>query len=222
MVQRLNMRDAIVTYSENLWIFFTLLFGIIIVPGMDMALVLANSLSNGRSSGLAATAGVMTGGLLHSLYAALGVGALLRFFPTLFDILLIAGAAYVAWIGYALMRSSIVMTETGTAKASSLTRIFSQGIVSCLLNPKAYLFMLAIYPQFVKPEYGAVWTQALVMAAMIAIVQAGIYGSLALFAGRSRYWLQNNPGMTIAIGRGAGLLLIAMAALTLFRAFPWE
>lgn len=219
MVQHLNMRNAIVTYSENLWIFFTLLFGIIIVPGMDMALVLANSLSNGRSSGLAATAGVMTGGLLHSLYAALGVGALLHFFPALFNILLIAGAVYVAWIGYALLRSSIVMKDAGAASATWLTRVFGQGIVTCLFNPKAYLFMLAIYPQFVKPEYGSVWMQALVMAAMIAAVQAGIYGSLALFAGRSRYWLQNNPGMTVIIGRSAGLLLIAIAALTLFRAF---
>src|SRR5690606_4834192 len=64
------------TYGENLWLFFTLLFGIIIVPGMDMIFVLANSLSRGRPAGMAATAGIMAGGAVHSLYGALGVGLL--------------------------------------------------------------------------------------------------------------------------------------------------
>nr|CAD6607832.1 LysE family translocator [Rhizobium sp. TCK] len=72
------------TYGENLWLFFTLLFGIIIVPGMDMIFVLANSLSRGRPAGMAATGGIMAGGAVHSLYGALGVGLLASFIPVLF------------------------------------------------------------------------------------------------------------------------------------------
>ena len=73
--------DTDMTYSENLWLFFLLLTGIIVVPGMDMVFVLASALSGGRKAGLSATFGIMAGGLVHTLYAALGVGALLSFAP---------------------------------------------------------------------------------------------------------------------------------------------
>ncbi|MCF3638574.1 LysE family translocator, partial [Rhizobium sp. TRM95111] len=66
------------TYAENLWLFFLLLTGIIVVPGMDMVFVLASALSGGRRAGLTAVFGIMTGGLVHTLYAALGVGVALR------------------------------------------------------------------------------------------------------------------------------------------------
>ena len=88
------------TYAENLWLFFTLLFGIIIVPGMDMVFVMANALTGGRASGLTATAGIMAGGVFHTFYAALGVGFLLHLVPELFNVLLLAGAAYIASVSY--------------------------------------------------------------------------------------------------------------------------
>ncbi|RVP87939.1 LysE family translocator, partial [Sinorhizobium meliloti] len=98
------------TYAENLWLFFTLLFGIIIVPGMDMVFVLANAMTGGRASGLSATAGIVAGGVLHTLYAALGVSVVLHLVPQLFNLLLAAGAAYIAWIGFSLLRSSITIS----------------------------------------------------------------------------------------------------------------
>src|SRR5580658_5141390 len=67
-------RATDMTYAENLWLFFILLFGIIIVPGMDMLFVLTNALTRGRPAGLSATAGIMTGGAGHALIGALGVG----------------------------------------------------------------------------------------------------------------------------------------------------
>ena len=96
-------------YAENLWLFFTLLFGIIIVPGMDMVFVMAHSLTGGRASGLLATAGIMVGGVFHTLYTALAVSFLLHLVPGLFNVLLIAGAAYIAWIGLSLLRSNIAI-----------------------------------------------------------------------------------------------------------------
>lgn len=97
------------TYSQNLWLFFTLLFGIRVVPGMDMIFVLANALTRGRSAGLAATGGIVAGGLVHSLYGAVGVGLLATLVPVLFKPLLIAGALYMAWIGVTLIRSAITV-----------------------------------------------------------------------------------------------------------------
>ena len=153
-------------YAENLWLFFILLFGIIVVPGMDMLFVLANALTGGRDRGLAATGGIMVGGMVHTLNGAIGVGLLMHFVPILFKPLLLAGAAYMAFIGITLMRSSITVGEGGPAGSRSAWKAFRQGLVTCLINPKAYLFVLAVYPQFLKPDYGPIWMQATVMGLM--------------------------------------------------------
>jgi len=202
------------TYGENLWLFFTLLFGIIIVPGMDMIFVLANSLSRGRAAGLAATAGIIAGGVVHSLYGALGVGLLARFMPVLFTPLLIAGSLYMAWIGITLIRSSIVIKGVGPADAEDHWQAFRRGAITCLMNPKAYLFMLAIYPQFLRPEFGPLAPQAVVMGLMTAATQLGVYGGLALAAGLARETIVGNDRLTIWIGRGAGALLVAVSLVT--------
>jgi threonine/homoserine/homoserine lactone efflux protein len=202
------------TYSENLWLYFTLLFGIIIVPGMDMLFVLANSLTGGRRSGIAATAGIMAGGAVHSLYGAIGIGILASLLPALFNPLLFAGAAYMAWIGYTLVRSSITVHAVDADGGSSRWRAFRQGAVTCLINPKAYLFMLAVYPQFLKPIYGPIWVQGIVMGLMTMATQAAIYGTVAFSAARSRTMLISNPQATILVGRVAGGLLIAVSLLT--------
>ena len=205
------------SYSENLWLFFTLLFGIIVVPGMDMVFVLANSLTGGRAYGMAATAGIIAGGVCHAVYAALGAGLLLRLFPGVFNALLALGAAYIVWIGYSLLRSSIAISTVEALQTRSLWTSFRQGVTTCLLNPKAYIFMLAVYPQFLKPEFGPVWGQAIVMAAMTAATQLAIYGAVALAGSGGRDWLTSSPGATAVLGRGAGIVLIIVAVVTLCR-----
>jgi threonine/homoserine/homoserine lactone efflux protein len=205
------------TYTENLWLFFLLLAGIIVVPGMDMIYVLASSLSGGRRAGLSATFGIMAGGLVHTLYAALGVGVLLHYVPWLFNALLLAGAAYIAWIGLTLARSSIAVDGVEALDRRGLWTRFRQGALTSLMNPKAYLFMLAVFPQFLRPEFGPLWRQAGVMVLMIWATQLAIYGGVAVAAGRGRDVLVGNPQTTRLVGRVSGLLLIAIALLTLWR-----
>lgn len=206
------------TYGENLWLFFILLFGIIVVPGMDMVFVMASALTRGRTVGLAATGGIIAGGLVHSLYGALGVGLLSSFLPVLFRPLLFFGALYMAWIGVSLMRSTIIVKEIGPIDARSGRQAFMRGAITCLSNPKAYLFMLAIYPQFLKHEFGALAPQAAIMAAITAATQLAVYGGLALAAARARSALVGNAMATVWVGRSAGLLLLLVSALTLWEA----
>lgn len=202
------------TYVENLWLFFTLLFGIIIVPGMDMVFVMANSLTGGRSSGLSATAGIMAGGIFHTLYAALGVGLLLHLVPGLFNGLLLAGALYIAWIGYTLMRSNIAIASVEPTARMSRWTSFRRGALTSIMNPKAYLFMLAVYPQFLKPEFGPLLPQVLIMGVMIALTQLAVYGSLAVAAGSSRDAITSSPRATAILGKSVGFVLILVAAWT--------
>jgi len=202
------------SYFENLSIYAVLLFGIIIVPGMDMLFVITNALTGGRQTGLAATAGITLGGVFHTILGAVSVGVLLELAPSLFTAMIFAGAAYMAWIGYSLIRSSIVIDGVdGTTKRSNLVA-FRQGAITCIINPKAYMFVMAVYPQFIKPIYGSIAGQALVMGLMTAIVQFSIYGGLALAADKARNFLLTGPRFTILIGRGAGWLFIVVAALT--------
>ena len=205
------------TYTANLWLFLTLLFGILIVPGMDMMFVLANPLMGGRRAGLAATAGIMTGGAAHTVSGAIGAGLISHVSPTVFTALLYAGAAYMVWIGITLLRSSITIDGIVGVSTPSLWLAFRQGAVTCLVNPKAYLFVLAVYPQFLLPGYGPIWPQALAIGVMTVLMQFMIYGGLAVAAGPSREFLTSRPGMTRLIGRAAGGLFIAIAIMTTLR-----
>lgn len=204
-------------YAANLWLYFVLLVGIILVPGMDMMFVLANALTRGRRAGLAATLGLMVGGVCHTLFGTVAVAGLSKLMPTVYGPMLVIGSAYMVWIGISLIRSSIVIDTVEGEAVRSSRAVFVQGIVTCLLNPKAWLFILAVYPQFMSPAYGPLWPQALVMGAMTISVQFVVYGGLAVTASRGRDALVSNPGLTIWVGRCAGLLLVAIAGYTLLR-----
>ena len=205
------------TYAQNLWIFSVLLFGIIIVPGMDMFFVIANALTGGRTRGLSAMVGVMLGGVFHTVFAALCVGVLTTLPGVVFTSILLAGAAYMAWIGWTLVRSSITVSSLGSSGSASMRQAFRQGLVTCVLNPKAYMFTLAVYPQFMLAKFGSMLGQALVLGAITVITQALVYGGLALVAAKSRDALTGHPGVTTWIGRGAGVVFLLVATWTVLR-----
>jgi threonine/homoserine/homoserine lactone efflux protein len=211
------MLHGIMTYTQNLWIYFVLLFGIIIVPGMDMFFVMANSLIGGRARGMAATAGIMFGGIFHTIFGAFFVGVIAQMAPIVLQLILLASASYMAWIGYTLLRSAITVSSIGDKSAGTLRAAFGQGFITCILNPKAYVFVLAVYPQFIQARFGPVWSQALVMGVLTIITQMIIYGGLGLAAAKSRDWLISNPRVTIWIGRAAGAAFILVGALTMLR-----
>ena len=201
-------------YSQNLWIYATLLFGIIVVPGMDMVFVLANALSGGTRAGLAAILGIMGGDIVHTITGTLGVTMLTVLIPQLFLPMLLVGAAYMIWVGIGLMRSSITVDRVDGATAPSQLTTFWRGFNTCMLNPKAWLFILAVFPQFMKPQYGPILQQAIVMGVMTIVLQFLIYGAVALGAGRVRSLLVGNTTATVMVGRTAGVLIVLAALFT--------
>lgn len=196
--------------------FFVLVFGIVLLPGLDMAFVMASALVGGRSAGLAATGGIVAGGVCHVTMGALGIVAVLRLVPAAFNAVLLGGAAYIAWIGVALLKSRAAFGEPSRQQARSRAATFRQGLVTSLLNPKAYLFTLAVFPQFLKPEYGAIAAQAVVLWLIIATTQIAIYGGMALAGDCARAWFAERPSANARLARGVGALLLATAAYTAF------
>jgi len=207
-----------VTYFEHLWLYFALVAGIVIVPGMDMLFVLANALVGGRRAGMAATAGIMLGGAAHTVIGLALVIVLATLIPAVFNVMLVAGSLYMMWIGRSLLRSTIQIDAIEIERPRPVGRIFLQGLITCLVNPKAWMFVLSVFPQFLKTEYGPLLPQAVVMGIMTVVVQGSIYGGVALAAVKGRGALVSNPAATIWIGRGAGALLLAVAAITLYEA----
>lgn len=201
--------------SVQLGLFFLLVLGIVALPGLDMAYVLGSALSGGRRGGMAAVAGIMAGGACHVAMAGLGIGLVLQWFPDLFQVLLWVGAIYVAWIGYGMWRSESAVLPVAEATRRSRWTTFRRGALTCLLNPKAYLFMLAVFPQFIRQENGPLWPQALTLGAVIVITQLVIYGLLACAAGSAQGWLATRPTYARAALRMVGALLIGMALLTM-------
>ena len=203
-------------HYEQLWLFFALVFGIIVLPGLDMAFVMGSTLAGGRSRGFAAVAGIIAGGVCHVLMTALGISVLIKLVPGAFNALLLAGALYIAWIGISLLRSEASLGLHTDVPLRSRAATFRQGVLTSLLNPKAYLFMLAVFPQFLRPEYGVIWLQATLMWLIIALNQFFIYGGVTVMADRARRWLQGRPAAGTLATRCVGGLLIAAAMFTGF------
>jgi threonine/homoserine/homoserine lactone efflux protein len=166
-------------------------------------------------------AGVVTGGFCHVLLAALGFSAIIRVVPGALNALLVAGAAYIAWIGVSLWRNDEGLErqrrETEPVqRAFATTGTFRQALAICLMNPKAYLFMLAIFPQFFNSSYGSLSTQAVLLALIIALNQCLVYGSLVLASSRLNAWLATEPTSRRIASRSVGTMLIAAALYTGF------
>ncbi len=202
------------THYAHLWLFFLMVFGIIALPGMDMAFVLSNALVGGRRAGLVAVAGIVAGGVCHVVAGVLGLGLVLRWVPGLLNGLLLAGAAYIAWIGVAVLRSQSAIGPLPAVGTPPPWVIFRRALLTCLVNPKAYLFMLAIFPQFLRVEYGPVWLQAVVLGSIIALTQTAVYGLWAVAAGSSRSWLEASPRAASTMARAVGCVLVLGAVWT--------
>ena len=196
---------------DHLWLYAVLVFGIIALPGMDMAFVLASALAGGRAMGFAAVLGFILGGAAHVALSAIGIGLVFQQFPAAFNAMLLAGSAYVAWLGWGLLRSSSAFGDFHSVQRIGAVKTFGRAVLTCMLNPKAYVFMLAVFPQFLKPERGGLVAQASTLWLIGSTAQLLVYGSLALAAAHSRQWLQGSSKWQIAFARVLGVLFIGMA-----------
>lgn len=204
------------TYATNLWIYFLLLFGIVLVPGMDMMFVLANSLHSGKKMGFAAIFGIMLGGIFHTIIGFTLVIAAANISPLLFQSMLIIGSIYMIYIGISLIKSNIFVEKINDDNSKNYKSAFYQGFITCILNPKAYAFVLAVYPNFLKPQYGSLIFQALIMGILTILTQFAVYGCIALAAGHSRDLLLSRKNLSIWIGKSTGVLFLIAAIYNLW------
>lgn len=124
-----------------------------VIPGMDTALVLRNAVLHGRRQGWAAALGITAGSVVWGFLAAAGISAVLASSRTAYDVLRIAGAAYMVWLGVGMVRRSWgPRKDAEPERPPPSTRPFRQGITSNLLNPKVGVFYVTILPQFIPAD----------------------------------------------------------------------
>lgn len=200
----------------QLGLFTALVFGIMALPGMDMAYILSQTLVGGRARGLVALAGIVVGGLCHTAAAYAGLALLIASQPDLLRALLWAGCAYLGWIGWQLCRVDAAPTMTTDPKAppSGNPRVFGQATLTCLLNPKAYLFMFSVFPQFLQPNPSTLGLQCMLLGGIIAGIQVLVYGVVIGVASQAHTRLLQHARAWIWVHRGMGALLMAGAAVT--------
>lgn len=183
-----------------------------LTPGADMMFTLAQGLRGGPRAGMAANAGIALGGLVHTVVAGLGLGALVAAHPMAFDAIRWGGVAYLLWLAVQSLRAGPMAVE-GAVAARPLWRVFRDGLVVNLLNPKVILFILAFLPQFVDPSR-AVLPQFLVLGVVFALGGFAVNGVVAVFAGGAGQRLAGSAVFARWLGR-AGAAIFAGLALRL-------
>jgi len=158
--------------ATTLAVFAAAALALIVVPGPAVTYVVTQSLDKGRGAGLVSALGIACGGFVHVAAATVGLSALIASSASAFTIVKLAGAAYLVTIGLLRLAGR---GETGTADddetpATPTRRLFWQGALVNVLNPKTALFFLAFLPQFVDPDRGPVALQAAVLGSMFVLI----------------------------------------------------
>jgi threonine/homoserine/homoserine lactone efflux protein len=167
---------------------------LLVIPGPAVLYIVGRSIGQGRNAGLVSALGIGVGTLIHTAAAAVGLSALLVSSATAFSVVKYLGAAYLVYLGAQRLRSKepLATTSDTVAPRVTLARVFSQGIVVNVLNPKTALFFFAFLPQFIDPSRGHVATQILSLGVLFAAMGTTSDCLWALFSGSVAGWLRNN------------------------------
>lgn len=181
-----------------------------VTPGPDVLFVLSQALGAKRSGGLWAALGLGVSYLGHTLFAVIGLSALVMQSAAAFTLIKYLGAAYLLYLGWTSLRHASGLALPEAARAQGGWRIFRQGLLVGLLNPKVALFFLAFLPQFVVPEAGAVPGQLLWLGLVFTLTATLCNGGYALMAKGLRRRLSGSGGFSRLSGRLAGMLMIGL------------
>ena len=188
---------------------------LLVVPGPSVLYIVARSIEGGRTAGLVSVLGVQTGAMVHIAFAAVGLSAILASSAVAFSVIKWLGAAYLVWLGLRRIFGRDEEESDVAVEPAPLSRVFSQGVIVNILNPKTALFFLAFLPHFIDASRGAAWFQILLLGATFVILALCSDGLYALLSGTAGGWLRRRmKGATFRRGQRyvSGCILIALGA----------
>ena len=181
-----------------------------ITPGPDLLFIIGRSMSQGRAAGIVSALGIGAGCLFHITTAALGLSALMLALPFAYDLVRFAGAAYLVYLGLRALVSRQNALEVRAVERTSLGKIFRQGVITNILNPKVALFFLAFLPQFANPVNGPLAPQILLLGLIFTFNGTLVCVAVAMAASRLGEWLKSRYNLTAWLNRLTGGLFIAL------------
>jgi threonine/homoserine/homoserine lactone efflux protein len=197
-------------------LFLASALALLLVPGPAVLYIVARSVEGGRTAGLASVFGVATGSLVHVTAAALGLSSLLVSSANAFTAVRYAGAVYLVALGLRTMlrRGGSAEAEQPPAPAP-LRRLFGQGVVVNVLNPKTALFFFAFLPQFVDPQGGAVGVQIALLGCLFVALGVVTDGAYAVAAGTFGGWVRQRPRLVRTQRLASGGVLVGLGVASL-------
>lgn len=189
---------------------------LIVMPGPSVLFVLGRSISLGRRGGLLSVLGNALGMLPAIAAVALGVGALVASSVVVFTIVKIVGAAYLVYLGIqAIRHRKLRAMPDASAAPRSTFRLLAEGFVVGITNPKTIAFFVAVLPQFVAHEAGAIPWQLAELGLIFFVLALIMDGTWALIAGTARDWFGRSPKRIERLGAAGGGMMIGLGGVLL-------
>lgn len=203
-------------HPTSLGLFVAAAIALLVTPGPAVLYIVARSIEQGRVAGLVSAFGINTGALFHIAAAALGLSALLVSSALAFNLVKYLGAAYLIVLGLRQLFAANHAAAPEAITPQPLRRLYLQGMVVNLLNPKTALFFFAFLPQFVNPDGGPVALQVLFLGALfvgLAVCSDSLY---ALLAGTLGTWLRRRTSFWRRQRYFSGSIYILLGLTTAF------
>lgn len=171
------MIDALILFSIAT-------LGLAVSPGPDNIYVLTQSLVNGTKSGIATTAGLISGCIVHTTLLAFGVSAIITASEEIFYGIKVLGACYMLYLAYKVYKSDENISLVENAPKKSYSQLFKTGVIMNLLNPKVMIFFLAFFPGFLWDKEGNTVAQFYILGITFMLISFITFSTIALAAGR--------------------------------------
>ncbi len=202
---------------ENLISFSIASIILALSPGPDNLYVIAQSLANGTKSGVATTLGLVSGCIVHTTLLAFGVSAIISASDTLFYGLKVIGALYLLYLAFKVFKSDAHVDLKEKATKKSYLKLFKQGVVMNLVNPKILIFFLAFFPGFLWNESQNTISQFYILGILFMIISFIIFSSLAILAGYISSTLNENKSISVLL---KWLQIIVFVGIAVFILIP--
>ena len=181
-----------------------------ITPGPDVLYIVGRSIGQGRLAGIVSVLGISTGCLFHVAAAALGLSGLMVALPLAYDAVRYAGAAYLVWLGVRAIVSTSSPMHVQRVDPERLARIFRQGMLTNMLNPKVALFFLAFLPQFTDPSRGPLPIQIALLGLIFIANGTVVCVMYAVAASQFGEWLNTRYDVATWLNRAMGALFVGL------------
>jgi threonine/homoserine/homoserine lactone efflux protein len=202
--------------GSTMVVFFVAALALLLLPGPNVLFLVARGIEQGRRPALISTLSIGAGDLVHVMAAAAGLSALLRSSAAAFNVVKFLGAAYLIYLGIRTLLQRGSANAAHQPATASAPRVFAQGLMIAVFNPKTAIFFLAFFPQFIDPDHGAAWMQMLMLGACFVLLGIATNSGYALLAGTAGQWLKNSVGFQRSQRYIAGTVYIALGITTAF------